>query len=599
MTSSKAPTIIIGAGFAGLFTALHLTSQGYPHPIILIDRNERFCFKPLLYDYMSGEMQSYQINPVYVGLLQGRDITFIKDTVTSIDLESRQVYLADGSAQAYGNLVMTPGSVPAFFAEGAAEHALTFHSKADADALKQQLMARCQAAAAHPSPEVRRSLLTIAIIGGGPVGVELALTLGDLMPRWYEAAASDITSDITNETTHHPEDIRIVLLNRSDILNGDVNSRLRDTALAAMADRSVQPELMVGAAVTAVRPNAVEFVRDHQLERLFAHTIVWTAGTKVHPLVQALPIPESQRTQRGHLLVKPTLQLIAHPEVFAAGDCAVIATAEDPAEPLPATAQVAYQQGEAIAQSLMAKAKQNTALPAANVSLRGTMMKLGMGTAVANVFDRYEIVGTVGQTIRQLMYLSLMPTPAHNIRTTLEWVKDDVFQAHASDYDDIDYTAGYEVEELLTLAAAVTLSATAVSKVETGFISDQLESVALRQALAGATSRYPDNPLIHALFGHYAKRQLVLKQTASRDQTWEQVLANALTEIDQAIAILTDKASPKELRDYKELVYTCCDRVARAAGRNPLDQQQISPAEVAVLAKITAALGLAQHHHTQ
>ena len=134
MTASKAPTIIIGAGFAGLFTALHLTNQSYPHPIILIDRNERCSFKPLLYDYMSGEMQSYQINPVYVGLLQGRNITFIKDTVTSIDLESRQVYLANGSAQAYGNLVVAPGSVPAFFAEGAAEHALTFQSKADADA---------------------------------------------------------------------------------------------------------------------------------------------------------------------------------------------------------------------------------------------------------------------------------------------------------------------------------------------------------------------------------------------------------------------------------------------------------------------------------
>ena len=588
MTSSNAPTIIIGAGFAGLFTALHLTNQGYPHPIILIDRNDRFCFKPLLYDYMSDEIRSYQINPVYVGLLQGRDITFIKGTVTSIDLASRQVYLADGSAQAYGHLVLTPGSVPAFFAEGAAEHALTFQSKADADALKQQLMARCRAAAVHPSPEARRSLLTVAIVGGGPVGVELALTLGDLMPRWYKAAASEIAPEITTQ----PEDIRIVLLNRSDILKGDVNSNLRDTVMSAMEDRVIQPELILGASVTAVHPDAVEFGRDGNSERLVANTIVWTAGTKVHPLVQALPVPEGQRTKRGHLLVKPTLQLLAHPEVFAAGDCAVIESDEGHTDPLPATAQVAYQQGGAIAQSLMARAKQQDSLPASNVSLRGTVMKLGMGTAVANVFDRYEIVGTVGQTIRQAMYLSLMPTPAHNVRATLDWIKDDVFQAQVSDYDAIDYTAGYEVDELLTLASAVTLSATAVSKAETGLIADQLEAVALRQALAGATSKYPDSPLMHALFGHHAKRQLVLKQIDSRDKTWNQVLAKALAEIDQAIAILTEKATLEELHDYKELVYDCCDRVARAAGRSPLDKQRISPAEAAVLATIKTALKL-------
>ncbi|MEO0986702.1 MAG: NAD(P)/FAD-dependent oxidoreductase [Cyanobacteria bacterium J06639_14] len=589
MTSSKAPTIIIGAGFAGLFTALHLNNQGYPDPIVLIDRNDRFCFKPLLYDYMSGEMQSYQINPVYVGLLHGRAISFVQGTVASIDLESRQVYLADGRAQEYSNLVLTPGSVPAFFAEGAAEHAFTFQSKADADALKQHLMARCREAAQQPSPEAKRSQLTVAIVGGGPVGVELALTLGDSLPQWYEDVAREIASETTREIVGNREDIRIVLLNRSDILKGDVNSTLRDTAMSAMEDRIVQPELILGASVTAVHPDAVEFERDGKPERLIANTIVWAAGTKVHPLIQALPISASQRTKRGHLLVKPTLQLLDYPEVFAAGDGAVITSAKGHDEPLPATAQVAYQQGGAIAQSLMAKAQQKDSLPVSNISLRGTIMKLGVGTAVANVFDRYEIVGTVGQTIRQVMYLSLIPAPAHNLRTTLNWIKDDVFKAHAGVYHDIDYTAGYEVEELITLGTALTLSATAVSRAEVGLIADQLESVALRRTLAGATNKYPNNPVIHALFGHRRKRDLFLKRASNGYNTLDEVLETAIIKLDHAIAILAAKATPEEMHDYKELVYACCARIARVAA-NPLEEWQISSEETAVLESIKTVL---------
>lgn len=166
-----------------------------------------------------------------------------------------------------------------------------------------------------------------------------------------------------------------------------------------------------------------------------------------------------------------------------------------------------------------------------------------------------------------------------------------MFKAHAGARHDIDFIAGYEVEEILTLATALTLSATAVSRAEVGFISDQLESVALRQALAGATSKYADNVVIHALFGHHLKRRTFLK-AASSYNTLDDVLEKAIARIRQALAILTEKATPEELRDYKELVYYCCDRVARASGSSLIDQQLISPEEEAVLETIEAALNL-------
>ncbi|MEL7037925.1 MAG: NAD(P)/FAD-dependent oxidoreductase [Cyanobacteria bacterium J06592_8] len=577
MNQANSPTIIVGAGFAGLFTALHLSNHNYPHPIILIDRNDRFCFKPLLYEYMSGEMESYQIVPLYVELLYGRSVSFLQDTVTSIDLEARQVYLADGTAREYSNLVLAPGNVPAFFAEGAAENTFTFQSKADVDALKQHLSECCQEAVQLPSFEERRSRLTVAIVGGGPAGVELALTLGDLLPQWYEAVDGS------------SQDIRIVLINRGDILQGDANSHLRDTAIKSMEGRRVPPELMLGVSVTAIRPGIIEFTKNGESGQLEAGTIVWTAGTAINPLIKALPVPGNQRTKRGHLLVKPTLQLLEYPDVFAAGDCAVIDPGNSDAKPLPATAQVAYQQGGAIAQCLTIKAQQKESLPLCKVSFRGTMMKLGLGTGVANLFDRYEIVGAVGQTIRQVLYLGLLPTPEHNIKTILDWIKDDVFHAHASQYHDIDYTADYKIEELKTLASAVTMSATAVSMAKEGVVSDVLKAATIRQELAGATVKYPTNRVINALFGHQTKRKMACDLVKNVPPKLEDLLAQAIPEIKQAITILTEKATPEELHQYKELTYSCCNRVARIGAR-PLIGDQMAPEEAAVLEKIQNAL---------
>lgn len=65
MQQASRCTVILGGGFAGLFTALHLSQQNYFHPIILIEQRDRFCFKPLLYELLSGELHSEQVYPRY------------------------------------------------------------------------------------------------------------------------------------------------------------------------------------------------------------------------------------------------------------------------------------------------------------------------------------------------------------------------------------------------------------------------------------------------------------------------------------------------------------------------------------------------------
>ncbi|GFE69945.1 NAD(P)/FAD-dependent oxidoreductase [Chroococcus sp. FPU101] len=411
---NQIPTIILGGGFVGLFTALHLAQQNDARPIILVEQNDRFTFKPLLYELLTGEMHMEQICPLYTDLLKGSKITIVRDTVKTIDLSQKRIVLTLGQAYDYGNLVIALGSKPTYFnTPGAAENALPFATANDAMTLKMRLQDCLQTAVVTKDPEQRSHLLTVAIIGAGPAGVELACTLADLLPVWYDALGGDY------------EDIRIVLVNRSnEILKGDINSRLRQTAKNFLSDRTVSVELLLDAAVTAITPMGVEYKRMGKADFLPAMTVVWTGGTEPHPLLKTLPVTPENRNKRGQLQVLPTLQLRDFSEVFVGGDCSYVS-----AEPQPATAQVAYQQGKAIAYNLKALAE-GRSLMSAQVNLRGTLMKLGIGEGVANIFDRVEIKGELGHLIRQGTYLELLPIPIYNFKTTAEWFTDGVLQRH-------------------------------------------------------------------------------------------------------------------------------------------------------------------------
>ena len=69
--------LILGGGFTGLFTAMHLASSNCPLPITLVDRETRFIFKPLLYELLSNEVSVNVVWPRYEELLGDRDVTYV------------------------------------------------------------------------------------------------------------------------------------------------------------------------------------------------------------------------------------------------------------------------------------------------------------------------------------------------------------------------------------------------------------------------------------------------------------------------------------------------------------------------------------------
>jgi NADH dehydrogenase FAD-containing subunit len=185
--------------------------------------------------------------------------------------------------------------------------------------------------------------------------------------------------------------------------------------------RAIPVELCLESEVKSVRAGEIELLRHDRVETLTAGTIIWTTGTTPHPLIKTLPIPNEHRDRAARLHVTPTLQLPDFPNVFAAGDCVT-----NPEHPLPTIAQVAYQQGAAIAHNLQALAENRSLVPA-KVQLRGTLMKLGLAESVAEIFDRVEVKGNLGHLLRQATYIEMLPTPARNFKATAEWLSDGVF----------------------------------------------------------------------------------------------------------------------------------------------------------------------------
>ncbi|MEM9768377.1 MAG: NAD(P)/FAD-dependent oxidoreductase [Cyanobacteria bacterium P01_D01_bin.71] len=412
MDSSTLPTVILGGGFAGLFTALHLCHKRYPHPIILVDQAERFVFKPLLYELLSSEMTTNQVWPRFTELLNCDAVTFVQGRISAIDLDKKDVKLDSGLCYPYGKLVLALGSTANYFGiAGAREHTFSLRDGSDAIALGQHLRARLQQASQTRDDQQRQALLTTVVVGAGPAGIEMAATLGDLLPEWYRKLNGNVN------------DIRIVVLNRSEqILKGDMNGKLRGTTLDALDSRTVRPEILSKATVQEVSSDQVTYQQAGVNHEIPAATVVWAAGNDVHPLIKSLPVEERDRA--GRLKALPSLQLPAFPHVFVGGDVSVLDA------PLPATAQVAYQQGAGIANNLMALA-QNSPLKPVKVSLRGTLMKLGLREGAAYLFDKVLISGRAGHLMRQGTYLELLPNPVHNFKATVEWLTEEVFQAHS------------------------------------------------------------------------------------------------------------------------------------------------------------------------
>lgn len=354
--------VIIGAGFGGLWAARAF--EGAPVSVLLLDRNNYHTFMPLLYQVAAAELSPSQIvNPVRTILRAQDNVRFAMADVESVDFEGRTIHCADRDI-AYDYLILAAGSTPHFFGiPGAQEHAFTLRTLDDGVVLRNHILDCFEAASGEPDETERRRLLTFAIVGGGPTGVEFACALHELIhgPIKKDFAGLDF------------DELRVVLVEAVDRLLPSMPRRLGRYALERL--RKMGVELRLETMVSRIDEESVSFKNG---ETLPTRTVVWTAGHRGHPLAEASGLTADRR---GQVAVRPTLQLMDYPNVYAIGDMAAL---QVNGSPLPMVAPVAMQEGEAAARNILRQSERKEPEPF-EYRDRGMLAVIGKNSAVADL----------------------------------------------------------------------------------------------------------------------------------------------------------------------------------------------------------------------
>ena len=396
MSNRQARILIVGGGFGGLFTALELAGDG---EVTLVGAEAHFTFRPLLYEYLSGEVEAWHIAPYYKELLDER-VRFIHGAVTEIDLGAGEASIAGRvRRQGYDVLVLAPGGVTNFWGvEGAERHALPFRKLGHADDLRNRMVAALDRVPPDAPPEEARAAATFAVVGGGASGVELATKMSDLLRDAFARRG------LRGEP-------RVLLLEMSDRLVPGMGDDIRGVVERAVDEARV--EVHTSTRVLRVPPDGVVFERGWQQTEVKTSAVVWTAGVRVNPLVERLGL---ERDRRGLIVVEPTLQARGHENVFALGD---IALYPEVVPTLAGTAQLALQEADLAAKNVRAYLRGDK-LATRHFKELGEAVSLGTENAAVLVAGTVAS-GALARRARFALYTQRLPTWHHRLKVGASW----------------------------------------------------------------------------------------------------------------------------------------------------------------------------------
>jgi NADH:ubiquinone reductase (H+-translocating) len=363
MADKRVPEIvIIGGGFGGLNAAEALAKL--PVHVTIVDRKNHHTFQPLLYQVATAGLSPAEIAaPIREILGRFRNVDVLLGEVIGVDVANRKLHL-HGFDLSYDYLVVAAGATHAYFGHDDWEPlAPGLKTLEDALEMRRRVLLAYELAEREAMLTGTHMPLTFVVVGGGPTGVELAGTLGEVSRM-----------SMSDEFKHiDPEKTRILLVEAGAAILAAFPPDLRQSALRQLEKLGV--EVRLNSMVTDVRDGEIR-IGD---EVMPAAVILWAAGVSASPLGRALGSPTDKA---GRVLVAPDLSVLGHPEIFVVGDLASITY--DGGKPVPGLAPAAMQEGKWAGRQIKADLEGKPRTPFEYLN-KGTLATIGRAAAVADL----------------------------------------------------------------------------------------------------------------------------------------------------------------------------------------------------------------------
>ncbi|HEX3707998.1 MAG TPA: FAD-dependent oxidoreductase, partial [Mycobacteriales bacterium] len=328
-------------------------------------------------------------------------------TVSRIDHSARRVcFRPDEGAErdvSYDVLVLAPGSVAKTLPiPGLAETGIAFRTVAEAIYLRNRVLSRLDLAAATDDPAVRERALHFLFVGGGYAGIEAIAELEDMARdamKLYPGLAES--------------DMHWTMVEAAGRVLPEVSKDMAEYTVRQLESRNIKVRLN-----TRVESLVGGHVELSDGSRFDADTVVWTAGVRPNPLLEAsdLPLDDAKRVRCG-----ANLRVLEVEQAWAAGDCAAVPDLSKDAEGALCgpTAQHAVRQAKRLGDNIVRSLRGEEPLDYRH-AYAGSVASLGLHRGVAEVYG-IKLKGLPAWWMHRTYHVARLPTFNRKLRVLADW----------------------------------------------------------------------------------------------------------------------------------------------------------------------------------